>query len=70
VNPSFLKGLERRSLRMGESRLDAAFGKRPVPAAGPHEQEINLTRSHPVTNRSYLFTLSQFADMRQPKYFC
>src|SRR5579871_3862678 len=63
VNPRFLEGLQRRRLRMRQSRLRAAFGESPAAAAsGLNQQKFHGIAPHPVTNRSYLLVLAQLAQ--------
>lgn len=66
MNSSLFEGFEGGGLRVGKSGLDAAFGKNPTSLAGLDQQEFNVTATHPVADRRYLFALLQSAQFGQP----
>jgi len=67
MNTRLFKSFECRRLRVREPRLDAALGKRPMPAARADQEKLNFGAANAVTNGSHLLTFAQLANMRQPK---
>ena len=50
MNTGLLKRLERRGLRLGETRFDSALRENPPPAAALHQQELQPFNSNAITN--------------------
>src|ERR1700730_6090517 len=66
MNARFLKRLQRRRLRVSQSRFRAALGKSPAPAAAcANQQELDSAAVNPVANRRDLLARAQFAKLRQ-----
>jgi hypothetical protein len=69
VNSGLFESFEGSRLGVRQPRFSFAFGKRPVPAVGPNQQELNAVCADPVTNSGDLFATTELAKLRQSKEF-
>jgi hypothetical protein len=69
MDSGFFEGFKRRRLSVSESRLHTALGEDPVPAAGAHQQKLDLAPADPIAYCRHLFTPAQFSKMGEGKEF-
>jgi hypothetical protein len=71
MNACFLESLQRRDLGMGQARLRLALWESPAPATSlpdaprPNQEKLDVAIAYAVTNRSRLFAVPQFLQLRE-----
>ena len=65
VHTCFLKSFEGCCLRMRQSRLHAAFRKRPTSATSTHQKKFEFSFSNAIANRRNLLGTTQSAQLLQ-----
>lgn len=65
MNSRFFEGLERRRLRVSETRFGAALRKNPPSTSSSHKKKLNRSIAHPVTHGGHLLRSHKSAKLPQ-----